>query len=86
MGTFNVYNVKTDYGAVGNGTNDDTTAIQNAINGASSTNGIVYFPDGTYKVTAPLRLPTGGKISLIGDSPSGSILTYYHQECAYGQL
>lgn len=74
MGTLNVYNVKTDYGAVGNGSTDDTSAIQNAINGASSTNGIVYFPDGTYIITAPLRLPTAGKISLVGDSPSASIL------------
>jgi hypothetical protein len=39
-------NVKT-YGAVGDGTTDDTTAIQNCIN--ANTN--VYFPPGTYKVT-----------------------------------
>lgn len=46
-----------DFGAVGNGTADDTTAIQNAFNFASTTlnhNGTVYFPAGTYKVTSTL--------------------------------
>lgn len=36
-----------DFGAVGDGTTDDTVAIQAALD-ASAT---VYFPDGTYKVT-----------------------------------
>lgn len=68
MGTFSVINVK-DYGAVGNGTTDDTSAIQSAIN-ASTTNGVVYFPDGTYKTTAPLRLPQSGQIALVGNHVS----------------
>jgi polygalacturonase len=37
-----------DFGAVGNGTTDDTTAIQNAINTGYN----VYFPKGNYFVTA----------------------------------
>lgn len=45
-------NVK-DYGATGNGTTDDTAAIQSALD-ASNTKGIPYvcFPSGTYKVSA----------------------------------
>lgn len=45
-------NVK-DYGAKGDGSTDDTTAIQSALN-ASKTKGIPYvcFPSGTYKVSA----------------------------------
>ena len=45
-------NVK-DFGAVGDGTTDDTTTIQEAIDTAE-TRGIatVYFPRGTYKVSA----------------------------------
>ena len=43
-----VVNVK-DYGAAGNDTTDDTTAIQNALSaGAGKT---VYVPPGTYKIT-----------------------------------
>jgi hypothetical protein len=41
-----VYNVK-DYGAVGDGTTVDTTAIH-AARDAAGTGGIVYFPPGTY--------------------------------------
>ena len=43
------YNVF-DYGALGNGVNDDTAAINNAI-AAASAGGIVFFPPGTYKLT-----------------------------------
>ncbi|MFA6426440.1 MAG: glycosyl hydrolase family 28-related protein, partial [Phycisphaerae bacterium] len=38
-GTDEYYNVKTDYGAVGNGTTNDTTAFQNALNAAGATRG-----------------------------------------------
>ena len=48
----------TAYGAVGNNSHDDTTAIQNAINafctGQTIANGgSIYFPPGTYKVSQP---------------------------------
>jgi hypothetical protein len=42
-----------DFGAVGDGTTDDTTAINNAL----ALGGCVYFPSGTYAVTA-LNLTT----------------------------
>jgi hypothetical protein len=52
-----VFNVK-NYGAKGDGTTDDTTAIQNAINAAGAAGGgIVYFPIATYKVTGQLTFP-----------------------------
>jgi hypothetical protein len=44
-----------DYGAVGDGTNDDTSAIQLALN----TGKTVYFPDGTYKITDTLTVNSG---------------------------
>ena len=51
-GTFDV----TAYGAVGDGTTTDTTAIQNAINAAHAAGGgTVLFPAGTY-LSGPLRL------------------------------
>ncbi len=40
----------TAYGATGNGTTDDTSAIQAAV-AAAPTGGTIYFPPGTYKVT-----------------------------------
>ena len=45
-----IYNVK-DYGATGNGTTDDTAAIQAAVNAAhAAAGGQVYIPAGTYIV------------------------------------
>lgn len=49
-----------DFGAVGNGTTDDTSAIQAAMNASYS----VYFPSGTYLVTTQL-VPTHA-VDLIG--------------------
>ena len=65
-----VYDVKA-YGAIGNDTADDTTAIQNAINAASTAGGgIVFFPAGTYKISSALQLQSF--VSLVGVS-SGSV-------------
>jgi len=46
-----------DFGAAGDGSTDDTAAIQAAINAAEViTNGIVYFPSGTYKTSSSLNI------------------------------
>ena len=46
------------YNAVGNGVADDTSAIQNAVNGCI-TGQIVYLPTGTYKISSPIRMKSG---------------------------
>ncbi|CAK5264148.1 unnamed protein product [Mycena citricolor] len=61
---FKVYRNVKDYGAVGDGVADDTVAINKAISdGGACGQGcpsssvkpvLVYFPTGTYKVTAPI--------------------------------
>lgn len=54
-----VVNVKTAYGAAGDGRTDDTSAIQTAISANLGYGGrrdkILYFPAGTYLVTRPLE-------------------------------
>ena len=48
--------VKT-FGALGDGKTDDTVAIQQAIDStAQTTQGIVFFPPGAYKITERLKL------------------------------
>jgi hypothetical protein len=52
-----VYNVK-NYGATGNGTTDDTAAIQTAMAALAltgTTGGTLYFPAGTYKTSSSLQ-------------------------------
>ncbi len=47
------------YGAVGDGTTDDTAAIQAAVDAAGSTK-LCYFPAGTYIISSPINLKSGG--------------------------
>ena len=48
------YNAKTSYGATGNGSTDDTTAISNALTAAAGN--ICYLPAGTYMINATLNV------------------------------
>jgi polygalacturonase len=47
-------NVK-DFGAVGDGVADDTSAIQAAIN-AMTAGGVLYLPEGTYRTTSEVSV------------------------------
>ena len=58
-----------DFGAVGDGTANDTTALQNAFSSGAKN---IYLPTGTYKVLAQLTLPIN--VSLYGDGPAPSII------------
>lgn len=60
-GTTDWYNVKA-HGAAGDGTTDDTTAINNVIALANASTGVVYVPHGTYKITSALTPITSGVI------------------------
>jgi hypothetical protein len=57
-----------DFGAKGDGTTNDTTAIQTALNAGST----VYFPTGTYLISSPLTV--NGKQTIFGDSKDLSII------------
>lgn len=51
---YRVFNVK-DYGAIGDGSTDDITAIQNTINAATAANGgVVFFPAATYIISSSI--------------------------------
>lgn len=60
------FNVK-EYGATGDGTTDDTTAIRAAITAAGVAGGTVYFPTGAgerYSITSDLRVTSTYPVTL----------------------
>jgi hypothetical protein len=57
----NILNAQ-DYGARGDGTADDTTAILEAVEDIPSTGGVVFLPPGNYKVTGQIALETGQRL------------------------
>lgn len=64
--------VVTNYGATGNGSTDDTSAIQDAIDAAElAGGGIVFIPIGTYKITSAIVNNSDG-VSIVGESRSGT--------------
>lgn len=74
------------YGAVGDGLTDDTAAIQAAVT-ALATKGTIYFPVGSYLVTAPITWGASGQrfvgagaesitregVAIVGSVASGAI-------------
>lgn len=72
--SFAYFSVK-DFGAVGDGATDDTTAIQNAITTCAATSGgIVYFPPGIYACSL-LTISALANVQLLG-SGEGSVLKW----------
>lgn len=68
-----------DFGAFGDGFNDDTNAILSTVDASIDYGGgIVYFPQGTYRVTDELILSATGSISpslhILGEGNSSKIL------------
>jgi len=66
----NIYNVQgLSYGALGDGSNDDTAAIQAAIDDANTAGGgIIFFPKGTYKISSSLTLYSNIILQGVGGS------------------
>lgn len=72
-------NAKTDCGAVGNGTTNDSPAIQACLNAFTVNNSatpVLYFPAGTYKITTGLTLTDKIDIALIGHSNSDTSILW----------
>jgi hypothetical protein len=78
------------YSAAGNGSTDDTTALQNAIN-ACAAGQVVLVPAGTYLVSAPIRVKSGitlrgegiGRTTIKGSSGYGSRWLIGYEDPAY---
>jgi hypothetical protein len=77
------YNVRSPaFGAAGNGSTDDTTAIQAAITAAiSGGGGIVCIPPGSYKTTSTITGQLGGTSVVIWMDPGAKISYYGSGDC-----
>jgi hypothetical protein len=62
LSALSTYSVKS-FGSKGDGTSDDTAAIQAAINAAAAGGGVVFLPTGNYRISAPLQLPINTIVS-----------------------
>ncbi|OKH38477.1 endopolygalacturonase [[Phormidium ambiguum] IAM M-71] len=76
-----VINVKTQFGAKGDGVTDDTAAIQAALDAYPNGNRIIYLPNGVYLVSDRLNWPEGTvegqeykRTILQGQSEQGTII------------
>lgn len=66
-----VKNVKTDFGAIGDGTTDDSAAFERAI--VETNNGALLVPAGRYKLTRILQIKKSNFV-LRGEGPDKTIL------------
>lgn len=64
-----------DFGAVGDGSADDTAAINDAL-AAIPVGGGLRFPAGTYRVTSQIVIPAGKRLALLGEGSRQTVLMY----------
>ncbi|RYG61723.1 hypothetical protein EON80_23725, partial [bacterium] len=68
-----VKNIKTDFGAKGDGTTDDSLAFERAI--AGTDNGALLIPAGRYKLSRVLEIRKSNLV-LRGEGPDKTVLVY----------
>ena len=64
------------FGAIGNGSNDDTVGLQTAVNYAANlaTIGTLYFPSGQYVITSPITVPLNKSVFFRGEGSNNTII------------
>jgi len=71
-----VFNVK-DYGAYGNGSNNDYTSINAAVQAAAAVGGCVYFPQGNYYIGTKISVALGANNVVFRGDGDSSVLQMY---------
>ena len=68
-------NLKTDFGAKGDGKADDTAALKTALENVKNGQ-VLYLPAGTYRITAPLVWENRLGVALLGEDPTTTTIRY----------
>ena len=69
-------NVRTTFGAVGDGVHDDSSALQNALDSLAGIPAVLWLPRGTYVVTTPLHLKGSANVTIVGEDPLSTSLVW----------
>lgn len=77
-----VHNVVTEFGATGNGTTDDTRAIEDGLARVNGTYQVLYFPNGTYRISRMLEVSPW--TILQGQSEAGTVVKLQTACSGYG--
>lgn len=64
------------FGAMGDGTTDDTTALRQAMEHASFSKKTLYIPSGNYLITAAINIVSNGGFSMHGSSDGNTKIVY----------
>lgn len=70
-----IYNI-VDKGADITGIRDSTDAVQESVDTAIATNGIVYFPRGRYKISSTIIVDSVRGLELYGDGPQNTVFVW----------
>ena len=71
-------NLKTLYHAAGNGLQDDTKAVQKAMDelGQDGHSPVLFIPNGTYRITATLLMKSKKGVAIFGEDPEKTIIKW----------
>ncbi len=71
-------NVKTAFGVAGDGITDDTAGIQAAFDSLNTPgqNPVLWFPAGTYVITAPVNVNHKTNFSILGEDPRNTSIKW----------
>lgn len=69
-------NVKTAYGAKGDGASDDTAALQAALTEAVRAHRVLWLPHGTYNISSALSISNCYGVSIIGEDPRTTVIRW----------
>jgi hypothetical protein len=62
-------NVKTAFGAKGDGVTDDTAALQEALNSIAKSHYVLWVPNGNYLISSPLTITGVSNVTILGEDP-----------------